>query len=132
MKRWWITALIAVLPLTAFAQVPAQFPGKVDWKPGTSVTAEYKELSGTVAEDGKRLTFKAGDVTYRLLVGHKEPGADVFKAGATVSVKGIVNTVVESGKDTRYSVRPLEATADGKTVKFEAMPRFRKHPKPQN
>ena len=115
MKHFWMIALVLALPLGAFAQ------GKgIDWKPGTSVTREYKELTGIVVLNERVVpVLKVGTDEYFLMVGPREPGLLALKNGATITVKGIATTVVQTGTPTRLALTPFEATIDGKSVKFE-------------
>jgi len=114
MKHFWLIALALVLPLGVFAQ------GKgIEWKQGTSVTREYKQLTGSVVLNEKAApVLKVGTDEYVLMVGPKNPEWQAFKNGATITVTGIATTVVVAGQPTKLALRPFEATIDGKTVKF--------------
>jgi hypothetical protein len=120
MKHWLAAAVLAVLPLTAFAQAP-QHPGfpRLEWKAGTSVTASYQELTGTVVI-GERVApvLKTKDAEYVLLVKPQDPAALSLKNGTSVAFKGIATKVVQTGQADKYVFRPFEATVDGQTVKF--------------
>lgn len=124
MKRWFAVVFLAVLPLMAFAQNGPARPGsgfpELDWKAGTSVTATYQELTGTVLI-GERLVpvLKVKDVEYVLMVGPRDPSALTLKNGATVPFKGVATKIVQAGQPDKYLFRPFEATIDGQTVKFE-------------
>lgn len=115
MKQFWIFALIVALPLGVFAQGRG-----IDWKPGTSVTREYKELAGTVVLNDRAVPMlKVGSDEYGLMVGRRDPALLALKNGAAATVKGIATTIVVSGQPSRLVFRPFEATVDGKTVTFE-------------
>jgi len=124
MKRWFAVACLAVLPLMAFAQNgPARpgFPG-MDWKAGTSMTATYQELTGTVLI-GERVVpvLKVKDVEYLLMAGSRDPSTLTLKNGATVAFKGVATKITQAGQPDKYLFRPFEASIDGQTVKFERL-----------
>lgn len=120
LKHWLATTCLALLPLTAFAQAP-EHPGfpRLEWKAGTSVTASYQELTGTVVI-GERIApvLKTKDAEYVLLVRPQDPAALSLKNGTSVAFKGIATKVVQTGQADKYVFRPFEATVDGQTVKF--------------
>lgn len=132
MKRWLAAACLAVLPLAAFAQSGPRpdFP-RLDWKAGTSVTASYQELTGTVVL-GERVVpvLKVRDVEYVLMTGPHDPAALSLKNGATATFKGVATKIVQAGQADKYVFRPFEATVDGQTLKFERAGFFHnKHPR---
>jgi hypothetical protein len=122
---------LAVLPLIAFAQGEPMHPGfpRLEWKAGTSVTASYQELTGTVVI-GERLVpvLKVKDVEYVLMVKPQDPAALALKNGDTVAFKGVATKIVQAGEPDKNTFRPFEATINGQTVKFHRVG-FRKwHP----
>ncbi len=103
MKSIWLMTLALVLPLGAFAQEKG-----IDWKPGTSVTSEYKELTGSVVLKEKAApVLKVGSDDYRLLVGRRDPGRQALKNGQSITVKGVATTVVVTGKPTKTDTSPV-------------------------
>lgn len=93
-----------------------QGPEAIEWKLGTSVTTEYKKVSGKlVLSDtlGGTATFKA-DQDYELRL-PKVDELSGLKNGDTVTIEGLFTTV-KSDPKVAPSVRPLKLTVNGKEI----------------
>ena len=91
-------------------------PPVVDWKPGTSITMEYKALTGTLKADlqGPPVLTVSG-LDYQLRAPRK--AWDNLKVGDTVTVEGPVVTAV-GVPGFQPSVEVFKLTAAGKTQDF--------------
>jgi len=109
--------LLAGLLLIAVS-TPGQAPW-IEWKPGTTVTQEYRALAGTVVLDQRLLPIlRAEGKEFFLLVDSSETAALAWKNGGAIIVKGVAAVVTVPGQPSLLTFRPFETTVGTKTYAF--------------
>lgn len=116
-RRVLLALAASLLALLSPALAHAQ--GPLEWRPGTLIKGEYKELAGTISLDASAppVLWSDGKV-FQLILGVQESEIPNFKNKTPAIMKGIAGTLVEPGHPTQYLFWPMSCTIRTETFVF--------------
>lgn len=115
-RRGLLGLLLVLLSLSPLA---AQTENSLEWRPGTLIQSEYKEMAGTVflgASSPPVLRSEGREYLLILLV--QESEIPNFKNKTPAILKGIAGTVALPGQPTQYLFWPMSCTIRSRTFTF--------------